>query len=184
MLEHECPALEQSAVRVNNGRTGVSTGSGRRTIFIDFKVVDKSPSRKELYHTTVYIPRYISYTIMTEAQKKRYALVGTGGRSSFYYTAIATTYHGTSEIVALCDTNQTRMNYANANLESLGHGKVPTYLATDFDTMISVHKPDEVIVTTGPDRTHNIYIVRALELGCNVVTEKPSACPKDVIQES
>lgn len=108
------------------------------------------------------------------ATKKRYALVGTGGRSGFYYTAIAKDFKDTSEIVALCDTNQTRMNYANSKLEALGHGSVPTYLATDFDKMITTHKPDEVIITTGPDRTHNIYIVRALELGCNVVTEKPS----------
>jgi predicted dehydrogenase len=115
-----------------------------------------------------------------ESQKKRYALVGTGGRSSFYYTAIATDYKATSEIVGLCDTNQTRMNVANDKLESLGHGKVPTFLAVDFDKMITTLKPDEVIVTAGPDRLHNIYIVRAMELGCNVVTEKPSefACTK------
>lgn len=109
-----------------------------------------------------------------ESQRKRYALVGTGGRSSFYYTAIATDYKATSEIVGLCDTNQTRMNVANNKLESLGHGKVPTFLAADFDKMITTLKPDEVIVTAGPDRLHNIYIVRAMELGCNVVTEKPS----------
>lgn len=110
----------------------------------------------------------------TESKRKRYALVGTGGRSSFYYTAIATDYKATSEIVGLCDTNQTRMNVANNKLESLGHGKVPTFLAVDFDKMITTLKPDEVIVTAGPDRLHNIYIVRAMELGCNVVTEKPS----------
>lgn len=69
------------------------------------------------------------------------------------------------------------MDLANGKLDSLGHGKVPTYLASDFDKMISDNKPDEVIITTGPDRTHNIYIVRALELGCNVVTEKPSIYP-------
>lgn len=109
-----------------------------------------------------------------QSQRKRYALVGTGGRSSFYYTAIATDYKATSEIVGLCDTNQTRMNVANDKLESLGHGKVPTFLAVDFDKMITTLKPDEVIVTAGPDRLHNIYIVRAMELGCNVVTEKPS----------
>ncbi|KAH6643099.1 hypothetical protein C7974DRAFT_386783 [Boeremia exigua] len=105
-------------------------------------------------------------------EQKRYALIGTGGRSSFFYTAIATTYKATSQIVALCDTNQTRLDYANAQLESLGHAKVPTYLAKDFDHMIQDTRPDEVIVTT-IDRTHNTYIVRALELGCNVVTEKP-----------
>lgn len=106
------------------------------------------------------------------ATKKRYALVGTGGRSSFFYTAIATDYQATSCIVALCDTNQTRMDYANNKLTSLGHDAVPTFLAADFDKMIATTKPDEVIVTT-IDRTHHIYIVRALELGCNVVTEKP-----------
>lgn len=116
-----------------------------------------------------------------QGRKKRYALVGSGGRSIFYYTAIAKDYKDTSEIVALCDTNQTRMNYANGRLDSLGHGSVPTYLATDFDKMIAEHKPDEVIITTGPDRTHNIYIVRAMELGCNVITEKPSESASDLV---
>ncbi|KAG7284686.1 hypothetical protein NEMBOFW57_009295 [Staphylotrichum longicolle] len=106
------------------------------------------------------------------ATKKRYALVGAGGRSSFFYTAIATDYNTTSCIVALCDTNQTRMDYANSRLTALGHAAVPTFRAADFDKMIATTKPDEVIVTT-IDRTHNTYIVRALELGCNVVTEKP-----------
>lgn len=105
-------------------------------------------------------------------QKKRYALVGIGGRSSFFYSAIASDYRATSTIVALCDTNQTRMNYANAKLKSLDYSEVPTYLAAKFDQMIQETKPDEVIVMT-MDRTHNIYIVRALELGCNVITEKP-----------
>ena len=105
-------------------------------------------------------------------KRKRYAIVGTGGRSGFFYSAIATDYSSTSCIVGLCDTNQTRMNYAKSRLESLGHGSVPTFLASDFDKMIETTKPDEVIVTT-IDRTHNIYIVRALELGCNVITEKP-----------
>ncbi|TLD09249.1 uncharacterized protein PgNI_07261 [Pyricularia grisea] len=115
---------------------------------------------------------------MTDTKpKKRYALVGTGGRAGFYYTAIARTYSATSEVVAFCDTNQTRMDYANAQLTQLGHGTVPTYKApgegrSAFDAMVAETKPDEVIVTT-IDRTHHTYIVRALELGCNVVTEKP-----------
>ncbi|TLD18195.1 hypothetical protein PspLS_10504 [Pyricularia sp. CBS 133598] len=115
---------------------------------------------------------------MTDTKpKKRYALVGTGGRAGFYYTAIARTYSTTSELVAFCDTNQTRMDYANAQLAQLGHGPVPTYKApgdgrSAFDVMVADTKPDEIIVTT-IDRTHHTYIVRALELGCNVVTEKP-----------
>ncbi|KAK0610790.1 hypothetical protein B0T14DRAFT_593545 [Immersiella caudata] len=104
--------------------------------------------------------------------KKRYAIVGAGGRSYFFYSAIATTYNTTSCIVGLCDTNQTRLNYANTNLEKLGHPQVPTFLAADFDSMIATTKPDEVIITT-IDRTHHLYILRALQLGCNVITEKP-----------
>ncbi|KAI0535800.1 hypothetical protein GGR58DRAFT_424630 [Xylaria digitata] len=104
--------------------------------------------------------------------KKRYAIVGTGGRAIFFYTAIAQDYAKTSRIVGICDTNQTRMNYANSKLEAMSHGAVPTFLASEFEKMIKDTKPDEVIVTT-IDRTHNKYIVKALELGCNVVTEKP-----------
>lgn len=109
---------------------------------------------------------------MANTKQKRYALIGTGGRSSFFYSAIATKYKATSTIVALCDTNQTRLNFASQQLETLGGFAIPTYKASDFDRMIEETKPDEVIITT-IDRTHNIYIVRALELGCNVVTEKP-----------
>ncbi|XPT02693.1 hypothetical protein M3J09_011805 [Ascochyta lentis] len=115
-------------------------------------------------------------------RQKRYALIGTGGRSSFFYSAIATTYKATSEIVAFCDTNQTRLDFANEQLQSFGHLKVPTYKAKDFDRMVEETKPDEVIVTT-IDRTHNIYIVRALELGCNVITEKPMTIDAPRCQE-
>ena len=62
--------------------------------------------------------------LATEGGKKRYAIVGTGGRSAFFYTAIAQDYSKTSCIVGLCDTNQTRMNYANSKLSALGHGGV------------------------------------------------------------
>ncbi|KAI0169850.1 NAD-binding Rossmann fold oxidoreductase family protein [Hypoxylon sp. FL1284] len=104
--------------------------------------------------------------------RKKYAIVGTGGRAIFYYTAIATDFAATSCIVGLCDTNQTRMNYANGRLTALGHGAVPTFAAADFARMVRETVPDEVIVTT-IDRTHDQYIAGALDLGCSVVTEKP-----------
>jgi predicted dehydrogenase len=105
-------------------------------------------------------------------KKKRYALVGTGGRASFFYTAIAKDFKKTSCLVAICDTNQTRLNYAKMKIETLDSKPVPTYLAADFATMVKETAPDEVIVTT-IDRTHHTYIVWALQLGCNVITEKP-----------
>lgn len=104
--------------------------------------------------------------------KKRYAQVGTGGRARFFYQAVAEQYSDTSEIVAFCDVNQTRMDFANGYLERAGLNRVPTYKQYDFDKMIEETKPDCVIVTS-VDRTHDQYIIRAMELGCDVITEKP-----------
>jgi predicted dehydrogenase len=106
-------------------------------------------------------------------QKKKYVLVGTGGRAEFFYSAIATEFKETSELLAFCDINSTRMNYANKLLfGKYGHPAVNTYRSDEFDRMIAVEKPDAVIVTS-VDRTHHTYIIRALELGCDVITEKP-----------
>ncbi|MCZ8522427.1 MULTISPECIES: Gfo/Idh/MocA family protein [Paenibacillus] len=113
---------------------------------------------------------------------KTYVLVGSGGRAEFYWSAIATQFKETSELLAFCDTNETRMNYANKRLtEVYGAAAVPAYKAEDFDRMIREVKPDTVIVTT-VDRTHHTYIIRALELGCDVITEKPMTVDEDKCQ--
>ncbi len=44
----------------------------------------------------------------------------------------------------------------------------------DFDALLKSARPECVIVTT-VDRYHAEYIVRALEAGCDVITEKPMA---------
>lgn len=103
---------------------------------------------------------------------KRYALVGTGGRAGLYIEAISGKWKENSQLVAFCDTNQTRMNYANKLLSNSGAAQVSTWKAADFETMIRETRPDIIIVTT-MDRTHDDYIVRALHAGCDVITEKP-----------
>ncbi|MBZ0293178.1 MAG: Gfo/Idh/MocA family oxidoreductase [Anaerolineae bacterium] len=106
-------------------------------------------------------------------QRKRYALVGTGSRAGMYVEAITSTYKAYSELVALCDVSQARMDWYNTMLcDHLQLDPVPTYKATDFDHMIEETKPDIVIVTT-MDTLHHQYIIRAMELGCDVITEKP-----------
>ena len=105
--------------------------------------------------------------------KKRYVQVGTGGRARMFYEAIATTYQESCELVAFCDMSQVRMDFSNKILvEECNHPAVKTYKHTEFDQMIAEMKPDVVIVTT-VDRTHDHYIIRAMELGCDVLTEKP-----------
>jgi predicted dehydrogenase len=106
------------------------------------------------------------------AVKKRYALVGTGSRAGMLVDAITKTYPDVAELVAFCDLSQTRMNWYNKQLEKRGLAALPTYLASEFDKMIAETKPDTVIVTT-IDATHHLYIVRAMELGCDVISEKP-----------
>lgn len=103
----------------------------------------------------------------------RYAQIGIGGRARFFYEAIAGDFQKTAELVGFCDLNQTRMDYANRVLrEKYGLDPVPTYHVQDFDTMIDREKPDVVLVTS-IDRTHHLYIIRAMEKGCDVITEKP-----------
>jgi predicted dehydrogenase len=90
-----------------------------------------------------------------------------------YVEALTTTYREVAELVALCDVSQIRMNWYNEELHTrAGLAPRPTYLAADFDRMIRETKPDTVIVTT-IDRFHHQYIARAMELGCDAITEKP-----------
>jgi hypothetical protein len=113
--------------------------------------------------------------------KKRYAQVGTGGRARFFYGAIAKDFRESAELVAFCDTNPARMEYANKVLRENDYPEVPTYLAHEFEQMIEKEKPDVIIVTT-IDRTHHKYIIRAMELGCDVITEKPMTIDEEKCQ--
>ncbi len=106
-------------------------------------------------------------------EKKRYALVGTGSRARMFIDALITTYRDVAELVALCDLSQVRMDWYNRRLQELADlPPLPTYHAEQFDLMIAETHPDIVIVTT-IDGTHHTYITRAMELGCDVITEKP-----------
>jgi predicted dehydrogenase len=112
---------------------------------------------------------------------KRYALVGTGSRAGMFVQAISETYTQYASLVGLCDLSQTRMNWYNCQLKDRGHTALPTYLANDFDRMIAETQPDVVIVST-VDKTHHHYIIRAMELGCDVITEKPMTTDETKVQ--
>ncbi|CAM5427454.1 Putative oxidoreductase YteT [Streptomyces afghaniensis] len=115
-------------------------------------------------------------------KKKTYALVGTGGRAEFFYGAVAQDFRDTADLVGFCDLNQTRMDYANHLLESkYSYKKVPTYTADQFEQMLKDQTPDYCIVTT-MDRTHHTYIIKAMELGCDVITEKPLTIDEEKAQ--
>ncbi|HPN84517.1 MAG TPA: Gfo/Idh/MocA family oxidoreductase [Victivallales bacterium] len=116
-------------------------------------------------------------------KKKKYVVVGSGSRAYLFIKALTSDYKNTTELSAFCDINQTRMDFHNRQIgEEDGHPPVPTYLAYDFDRMIKEIKPDVVIVCT-IDRIHHEYIIRAMELGCDVITEKPMTTDEEKCQE-
>jgi len=104
--------------------------------------------------------------------KKRYAQVGMGGRAGMcLHAVVADKYSEYSEMVGLCDNNEGRLQRALNYTKSKGSNAIG-YSDKDFDRMISEQKPDIVIVTT-KDCWHDYYICRAMELGCDAITEKP-----------
>jgi predicted dehydrogenase len=99
--------------------------------------------------------------------KKRLAIVGTGHRGSgFWGKPIVDNFGDLIEFVGLCDINPGRVETAKNFMKVT----CPTF--TDFETMMKQVKPDMVIVTT-VDALHDKYIIRAMELGADVITEKP-----------
>lgn len=98
--------------------------------------------------------------------KKRYCLVGLGGRGpSMFGRPLVRDYTDVAELVGLCDINPARLKLAQAQLG----GNIPGF--TDFDEMLDKVDCDAVIVTT-PCGTHHQFIIKALERGLDVISEK------------
>jgi hypothetical protein len=57
----------------------------------------------------------------TSAAARRYAVVGAGARAAMYVDALAGEYADVGRIVALCDTNATRMRFHDERLRAAGH---------------------------------------------------------------
>ncbi len=110
--------------------------------------------------------------------KKRVVLVGTGSRGTATWGKhLVGPYSDYVEMVGLCDSNYKRVEVGK---EFIGT-TAKTYRSDEFDKMIKEQKPDMVIVTT-TDCYHVDYIVRGLELGCDVISEKPIATEADQCQ--
>ncbi|GAA2758601.1 Gfo/Idh/MocA family oxidoreductase [Actinopolymorpha rutila] len=114
--------------------------------------------------------------------RTRYAVVGLGSRSRMFTTALLTEYRDRGELVALCDPNETRMSFHNKSFaDEHGTQPIPTYRPDEFVSMLAEQRVDVVIVTS-MDRTHDHYIVTAMENGCDVISEKPLTTDADKCQ--
>ena len=99
--------------------------------------------------------------------KTRLAMVGTGSRGAgMWGRDVLKAYGDIVEFVGLCDLNPGRVATVK---QGLGLG-CPTF--TDFEKMMREVKPDTLIVTT-VDATHHEFIIKGMEMGANIITEKP-----------
>jgi predicted dehydrogenase len=112
--------------------------------------------------------------------RKRFVQVGLGSRSYLYSEALVEQYRDTCELVGLCDTNEGRLRQRIAWAGQFGV-EVPGYRSEEFERMIAECRPDTVIVTS-VDATHDDYTARAMELGCDVISEKPMATTAEKCQ--
>jgi len=94
-------------------------------------------------------------------------MVGTGDRGTgMWGTPVLAEFKDLVEFVGLCDINPGRVETAR---KMLG---LSCAVYTDFDKMMKEQKPDRLIVTT-VDGFHDEYIIKGMEYGADIITEKP-----------
>ena len=103
--------------------------------------------------------------------KRRIALVGAGMRAKHFIPAIALDHSATCELVGICDASMPMLDVKRAEL---AEDSINTsyFHVGQFDQMVRQTSADTVVVLT-PDSTHDEFICRAMELGCDVICEKP-----------
>jgi len=110
--------------------------------------------------------------------KKRLALVGTGSRGTLVWgKKLLDRYGRYVDLVGLCDVNRKRAQFSQQYIGV----KTPVFRADEFDRMIAETQPDTVIVVT-TDSFHEKYAVRAMQLGRDVICEKPLATEAEQCQ--
>ncbi len=121
-------------------------------------------------------------TSVAGGTRKRYAIVGLGSRSGMYQGAIEGGYKEHAELVGLCDSNPGRLALAQRKSEDRKAKPPQAYAPADFEKMLTEQRVDTVIVTT-MDSNHHEYIVRAMNAGCDAITEKPMTTTAEKAQE-
>ena len=110
------------------------------------------------------------------SEKIKVALVGTGIRGiNMWGRDLVRNYSDYIEFVGLCDHNPGRLEFGK---EVIG-ADCPTF--TDFEKMMVEVKPSLLIVTTDDD-THDHFVVRGMEMGADIICEKPLGIDEHKIQ--
>ncbi len=122
---------------------------------------------------SILAPSFNLYAGKPKLAKKRIVLVGTGIRGiNFWGKTVKERYGDITEFVGLCDANPGRVAYAKKYIGV----DCPTF--TNFEEMVKTTKPDMLIVTT-VDATHHEFIIKGMEMGLDVLSEKPMTTDED-----
>lgn len=143
--------------------------------------MEKRTNRREFLATTgaamagTFVAPAIAFGRAPQA-KKKIALVGTGVRGiSMWGKSVAKSYKDNVEFVGLCDSNPGRLEFGK---KYIGVG-CKTY--TNFEQMMSEQKPELLIVTT-KDSNHHDFIIKGMEMGADIITEKPMTTDERKVQ--
>ncbi len=110
---------------------------------------------------------FAPFALAPGATKIKLAQAGTGHRGSgFWGKELLANFGEVVEFVGLYDINPGRMAYAKEVYKT----NCPTF--NSFEEMLDNVKADYILVMT-VDATHDEFIVKALDKGFNVITEKP-----------
>ena len=103
----------------------------------------------------------------------RYCIVGLGSRGlSMFAKDLIDYYQDVAEVTGICDVNPGRIQHALSYLKK----EIPSF--KDMDTMLDQVPCDIVLITT-KDVTHDALIIRAMERGKDVISEKPMTIDED-----
>ena len=108
--------------------------------------------------------------------KTKVALVGLGVRGiGMWGNSVLKDYSDYVDYVGLCDHNPGRLEVGSQMIGA----NCPTY--TDFEKMMLETKPDVLIITTDDD-THDYFAEKGMEMGADIICEKPMAIDENKIQ--
>jgi predicted dehydrogenase len=133
----------------------------------DFLATSSRLAAGAVASSALELPARASAAAPSAGAKLRLAVVGTGIRATRAWGRELLKEQGERvELVGLCDVNPRRLE---ASRQLIGT-RAPAF--TDLDAMLRQVRPDRLLVTTR-DATHHEQIVRALDAGIDVITEKP-----------
>ncbi|KKS52321.1 MAG: Oxidoreductase domain protein [Candidatus Magasanikbacteria bacterium GW2011_GWD2_43_18] len=114
----------------------------------------------------IYRSCFLTETRMTTHKSLRIGLIGCGRIASTYIHAVHAVTHAT--IVALCDTDQARMDALVHTID----GSVRMY--TDYQALLQDDTVDVIAICT-PPASHRQIAIDSMKAGKDVIVEKPLA---------